>query len=105
MKNLILFLLFVVGNSIYAQDTLTYFVAKNGKKTAKENAVGFRKVIKTTEGTFKVKDFYMDEQLQMTGTYLTDSLKKKTGLFKAYLKSGALESQKLLKMEKKMENQ
>jgi TonB family protein len=91
MKNLIYILLFVIGNSIYAQDTLTYFVAKSGKETSKENAVGYRKVVQTTEGTFLVKDYYLDGKLQMTGAYLTDSLKKRTGLFEQYSANGKTE--------------
>jgi len=104
MKNFLLILLISIASSIFGQDTLTYFVARNGKETAKENAVGYRKVVKTTEGTFNVKDFFMDGKFQMTGAYLTDSLRKKTGLFKEYLKSGALKSKKTYKNGKENGN-
>lgn len=92
MKNLILILLFVVGNSTYAQDTLTYYVTGSGKEVSKEESKYLRKVFRTPEGVFKVKDYYKEGQLQMTGAYLNDSLKKGTGQFIKYYKNGKSEA-------------
>lgn len=74
-----------------AQDTLSYYITKDGKTTTKENAIGTRKVVKTNEGTYLVKDFYLDGQLQMTGTYLSKKLEKRTGVFTTYYKNGQVE--------------
>lgn len=92
MKNFILLILLTSTIPIYSQDTLSYYVTEVGKKTEKENAAGIRKVIKNSEGLFKVYDYYLDGQAQMTGSYLTDSLKKKTGKFEHYYESGELKS-------------
>jgi len=77
---------------MFAQDTLTYYVTGAGKETPKKDAKYLRKVVQSPEGTFLVKDYYKEGQLQMTGTYLNDSLKIRTGLFVKYFKNGSISS-------------
>lgn len=92
MKNLILILLISIANVVFSQDTLTYYVTSSGEKVSQEESKYVRKVFKTPKGLYKVWDYYEDDQLQMTGTFLTDSLKKKTGLFVNYFKNGQIET-------------
>jgi len=92
MKNLILILLISIANIVFSQDTLTYYVTGSGEKVSQEESKYVRKVFKTPKGLYKVWDYYEDGQLQMTGTYLNDSLKKGAGPFIKYFKSGKTES-------------
>lgn len=92
MKNLILILLLSIGSSIAAQDTLSFYVTGAGEKIPREDAKYLRKVVQSPDGTFLVKDYYMEGQIQMTGAYLNDSLKIGTGPFEKYFKNGNVSS-------------
>lgn len=95
MLKYIFSLLIIFGSlTMMAQDTLSYYINKDGENTTKENANGLRKVMKTEEGLYLVKDYYLEGEIKRVGTYLTDSLKLKERVdtFKVFFKSGNLKS-------------
>jgi len=101
MKKILFILLITTTGNLFSQDTLMYFVTKDGKEALKENAIGYRRVMKTSEGFFRVLDYYMDGKLQMEATYLTGSLKEKTGSITFYEENGSFKSKSFYKQGNK----
>jgi TonB family protein len=77
--------------NIYSQlITDTIFYDNNWQQSDPENASYYRIVSSDTSGKIQylVKDYYMSEHLQMTGTYKSISPDYKTGTFKYWYENG-----------------
>lgn len=93
MKYLILLTFLGFSQMGKAQDTIVKYFNNNWEKVSQENAKFYRKSFKNNEGTWSAFDYFMNGQVQMSGTYKTKRLKKKNGLFVFYYKSGVKKSE------------
>ncbi len=93
MKLLLTFLLTILAQCLFCQDTIrTYFNAL-WRPTVSKDTSYYRKVYKNAQNSWVVNDFYADGQLQMQGYYSNPKAKKKTGHFTYYYANGAKESE------------
>lgn len=93
MKNYIIITLLFIGSVGYAQDTLTHYFDANWKKIGQEKAVYYRKLVKEAKKTWKVSDYFLDGQLQMSGVFTSKRAKKKNGHFVYYYPNGQKSSE------------
>ncbi|MFK5855577.1 MAG: hypothetical protein QM503_05555 [Bacteroidota bacterium] len=94
MKHTIyLILLSLLTSSAYSQDTLTkYFDEDWNIITDESNASYFREYFKNDKSIWVVNDFYMDNEIQMSGLYKTSSMLIKEGVFTYYYENGQRKS-------------
>lgn len=93
MKYLSLLILLSASFTVKAQDTIVKYFDSNWEEVQQENANYYRKAFKNTNEIWTACDYYMDGQIQMSGTYKSKRLKKKNGLFVSYYKSGMKKSE------------
>jgi TonB family protein len=74
-----------------SQDTLLIYLDSQWKEVTKEKATFYRKVIKKDKKTWVVNDFFLNGQIQMSGTYNSKTLKEKQGYFVYYYENGQKE--------------
>ncbi len=88
---IVFFLSFLLAYTIlgYSQKTKSYYIDLYSKETFKSDAIYKRKVRKVNE-KWEVKDYYLNDSLAMTGTFLEKSLKTKIDTFKYYHINGKL---------------
>ncbi len=95
MKLLVINLSFLLISLInYSQneiDTITIYYNKNWSETTKDSAVYFRKSYKEGD-LFKMNDYYLNGNLQMTGYSRYPDTEEKEGLFQYFYKNGQISS-------------
>lgn len=81
MKKLETLVLLIIFSStiLYGQDTLTTYFDRNWEKCNKNKAIYYRKAYPDSSKMWIVKDYHMNGQLQMLGTYSDKKLKKQQG--------------------------
>jgi len=89
---LILFLSLYCGITL-SQDTTTVYYNSDWKPVSKELAKYYGIIFQTGKKEWQAHDYYMNGQIQMTGTYLSSKKKKRTGLFTFYYENGNKESE------------
>ncbi len=67
-----------------AQDTLKTYFDIEGNNTSQENATFYRITERIGKKTWFVNDYYINGQLQMTGSFSSKKMKKKEGHFLYY---------------------
>lgn len=80
--------------NVHAQDTITVYYDTNW--VVKQNhaeACYYRKAFRDTNSYWTVIDYYMNNNIQMTGTYTTSDFKIKNGLFVYYYINGQKQSE------------
>jgi TonB family protein len=92
MKNSLLILLLSLTSSIYAQDTLSFFVNAKGNATEKEIAHYHRIALKTDSIEWTVIDYTMEDKLFRSGNYETKKLKNAIGMHLFYYDSGEIKA-------------
>ena len=93
MRSLILIILMSVLHTVVAQDTLIQYFDLRWNRVQKQNASFYRKAFKNDKKTWTVIDYYIDGQLQMSGTYKSGKFKKKEGYFVYFFKNGQKSSE------------
>lgn len=94
MKILISLLLCVVSGFLFAQDSITIYYDTNWIEIADKNeAVYFRKAFPDSDKTWKVRDYYKSNKIQMTGTYKSKKLTSRHGHFIYYHENGTVSSE------------
>ena len=93
MKYTILLLLITLFSNVKSQDTLLTYFDQEWKEIQKSDAEYYRKAFKNSDGKWAVEDYYIDGNLQMTGTFNNKKLKKKDGSFCYYYKDNSIKSQ------------
>ncbi len=97
MKNIFTFSLFLLGlNHAFGQNNDTIFYDNDWEKCIKENASYYRTIQK--DSLFIIKDFYMDGQLQMEGTYKDMDPEIKHGVFTYYNQNGKISKREYYKV-------
>lgn len=92
-KSKIYFLVFLfISINVYSQDKIISYYDINWKETKRKNASFYREAFKDND-LWHVNDYYISGKLQMSGTYIDDSLKVKDGEFKFYFENGNVESE------------
>ncbi|MDG1174662.1 MAG: TonB family protein [Flavobacteriales bacterium] len=91
MKKLLLALALFTYLGSFSQDTLTTYYTESWNETSKKYAKFYRKSFKVAKKLYRVKDYFIDGQLQMTGNYSDKKYKKKTGNFIYYFENGQKE--------------
>ncbi|MFN8207313.1 MAG: hypothetical protein U0T82_07885 [Bacteroidales bacterium] len=86
-----MFLLYMAGT--VAQETKVIYFDARWKETSSSNASYFRQLTKNKDGSFHVKDFYMNGTLQMEGSYSSMDPDVKEGTFTWYYESGVKQEQ------------
>lgn len=95
-------LLFTLGlTQLSAQDTTKTWVDGSWKQTTKEKAQYFRKEWEEND-LWMTHDFYLDGQLQESGSYLTSDRETKEGRFIRYSPDGIKTSEGIYKNGKKV---
>lgn len=87
-----------------SQKTKSYFVTGNGKRCSKYYAK-FKRSIYTQDNVWIVRDYYLNDSLQMTGYFLDKKLTQKTDTFKYYFLNGKLSKSLVYKDGKKHGNE
>jgi antitoxin component YwqK of YwqJK toxin-antitoxin module len=77
----------------HAGDTTYYYYDYHYIEIKKEEASIFRKVIKTTDLTYSVWDYYQQNRIRMTGSYLDSKMLVKNGEFVYYFPNGKVEKE------------
>ncbi len=93
MRSLILIILMSVLHTVVAQDTLIQYFDLRWNRVQKQNASFYRKAFKNDKKTWTVIDYYIDGQLQMSGTFKSGKFKKKEGHFVYFFKNGLKRSE------------
>lgn len=96
MKNLYFYIwvLSMISTNLAAQDTLTIYYDKNWNEiTDKNAAVFYRKAYPDVNNTYAVSDFFISNQIQMTGRYKNVKMKEKQGHFVYYEENGQKSSE------------
>lgn len=95
MKLTFIYILFSLISCIcYCQDkidTITIYYNKNWSETTKDSAIYFRKSYKEGD-LFKMNDYYLNGNLQMTGYSKYPDTEDKEGLFKYFYRNGQISS-------------
>lgn len=90
MKKLMLLLVFVIlATSSYSQKLKTYYIKRNGEKSSKLYA-NFKRTVQDQNDIWVVKDYYLNDSIQMTGHFLDKDLTQKTDIFTYYHMNGKL---------------
>ncbi len=76
----------------FSQDTLYKYYDAKWAPASKSNYVYLRKYFKNAENTYTVFDYYASGKLQMSGNYLSEDFKKRTGTFIYYYETGVIQS-------------
>lgn len=86
----------LTGCSVFKSqtDTKISYLDKEWSKTSKEKATYYREKRKVAKKHWEVKDYYMSGTVQMTGSFTSRRLKKRTGECLWYYESGQLKTQK-----------
>jgi TonB family protein len=77
-----------ISINVSAQDTTTVYFDKMWKKTPKESAYYYRKIVKKAKEEYLVQDYYPNKIPQMTGTFTSKRCKNKEGKFTYYHENG-----------------
>ena len=96
MKNILsLFIIFFIGSNIsFGKDTITVYYDSDWEKVRSiKKAVYYRKAFKDTQGQYIVKDYFLNGDLQMSGTYITKKFEIKNGTFIYYYDNGQKKSE------------
>ena len=96
MKNIILYFVFAIlmSGRAFSQDTITIYYDDNWEEiSARDEAVYYRKAFRDSSKTWMVRDYYMSDSIQMTGSFLSEELKNKHGHFVYYYESGQKSSE------------
>lgn len=83
-------LLFLCPIFLNAQDTITTYYNRKWEKCDKKFAIYYRKAYPDSSKKWVVKDYHMNGQLQMLGTYSDKRLKKQQGLAIFYHYNGKI---------------
>lgn len=86
----ILFVFFLAAmQALFAQDSITMYFDKDWKEIQDKNVAQFyRKAIAESNGTYVVRDYYINGQIQMKGAFSSKKFKEKTGHFVYYAENG-----------------
>jgi antitoxin component YwqK of YwqJK toxin-antitoxin module len=94
MKAFLFLLLCCISGSLFSQDTLIIYYDKDWKEIPnKEDAVFYRKAFPGINKSWSVRDYYISNKLQMTGTYSSKKMEKKHGSFINYHENGQVSSE------------
>lgn len=91
MKFALLFVFFSIALVAKSQDTIVKYFDVNWKEVKESEAAFYRKAYKISGSKWKVEDYYLSGQMQMSGTYLSKELKKKNGKFIYFFDNGQKE--------------
>lgn len=81
-------MLICIFQTVNAQDTIIKHYDSNWNEISKKKASYYRKIFENEKKIWSVRDYYINGQIQMAGTYKSKDLKKKNGFFKLYYKNG-----------------
>lgn len=104
MKHLYSYCLFLllVSNITYSQDTIRIYFDKNWNEiTDKTEAVFYRKAFPGNNKMWVVNDYFISDNIQMTGSYKSGKLKIQQGLSSYYYENGHKSSEGLFAKDKK----
>lgn len=90
-RSVLFFVVMIVTQLLYGQDTIRAFFDKNWEKTTEENAMYYRKAFEGKAGRWIAKDFYMSGKIQMIGQFQTRKLKVREADFTFYYENGQVE--------------
>ncbi|OFY48970.1 MAG: hypothetical protein A2W85_15000 [Bacteroidetes bacterium GWF2_41_31] len=88
-KFAILLIVVFFANNLQAQKSITYFTDINGKECGESDA-SFKRTVNKSAGRWLVHDYYMNDTMQMRGTYLNKKLTIETDTFNYYRINGRL---------------
>jgi antitoxin component YwqK of YwqJK toxin-antitoxin module len=92
-KYIYLILFCAISNFVLSQDTLTLYYDNDWVETPKSEAVFYRKAVSNTNKTWSVYDYYINDTLQMTGSYSSQKFISRQGYFVYYYGNGKKSSQ------------
>lgn len=84
MKPPLIMILLFISTGVLAQQAKKTFFDEYWDKTKEENAVYYRLINKESDRSYLVNDYYMSDQLQMSGHYSDKKLFTENGLFVYY---------------------
>ncbi len=88
MKKLIFLLAFLIFTSNgYSQKLKTYYIDFKGEKTSKLSAK-FQRTVKNQNDIWIVQDYYLNDSLYRTGSFIDKKLTQKTGMLTTYYQNG-----------------
>lgn len=94
VKTLYILFFCLLSNMLLAQDTLTIYYDHDWKEISdKKQAEFYRKAFIDTNKTWSVNDYYINGQLQMTGSFTTKSMTIKNGHFVYFYENGKKSSE------------
>ncbi len=90
IKKIILLSIFTVTTlNIHSQKLKTYYIKGDGKKSSKLSAK-FKRTVQNQDDIWVVQDYYLNDSIRMTGSFLDKKLTQKTDTFKYYYLNGKL---------------
>jgi uncharacterized protein len=102
MKAFLFSLLCCLSGSLFSQDTLIIYYDKDWKEIPdKEDAVFYRKAFPGINKTWSVRDYYISNKLQMTGTFSSKKMDTRQGSFIYYFENGQKSSEGLCLKDKR----
>ncbi len=83
-----------IPTTLFPQDTLVFYYDKDWNEIPnKEVAVYYRKAFEGSNKAWIANDYFMNNQLQMSGTYKSKKLKTEHGSFVYYHENGKMKSE------------
>lgn len=97
-KKIIVYLLFSMPFFLQAQQKLdTIFYNQNWEVTKVKDSIEYYRIATKVKNEFQVNDYYTNNQLQMSGTFISLDKENRNGNFKFYTKLGELSSEGIYK--------
>lgn len=92
----------VLAVATFSQDTITVFYDSDWDEVSNQNkAAYYRKAFRSTGKNWVAHDYYINDTIQMTGTYKSKKMKVKMGVFTYYHENGQKSSEGLYVNNKK----
>lgn len=88
-KSLLLLTLMLLVQTGYSQKSKTYYINNDGEKISK-NSAKYKRTVERQNTIWLVKDFYLNDSLRMTGSFLDKNLSLKTGVFETFYPNGKI---------------
>jgi antitoxin component YwqK of YwqJK toxin-antitoxin module len=94
MKKIFTYLLlfFAISNIVKSQDTIIVYYDEEWKEIANEQgAFYYRNTILNSNNVWIVNDYYINNKIQMSGSFKSKKLKQKHGYFTYYFENGVID--------------
>ncbi len=88
-KSFLLLTLVLLVQIGYSQKSKTYYINNDGEKISK-NSAKYKRTVERKNTIWLVKDYYLNDSLRMTGSFLDKNLSLKTGGFKTFYPNGKI---------------